>query len=168
MHLRIVCFLILGVVLVSCKEEKTKTVEPEVIEAVVEKVATSTYEDLEGNPIELSDYKGERVLLNYWATWCRPCIEEMPDMEKAQTILEKENYVFLFASDQSVDKINKFKEVRGFQLDFIKFNGVYAEENISALPATFIYNEEGEQVLRFDGGLKWDSPEIIEKLRAVK
>ena len=139
MHLRIVCFLILGVVLVSCKEEKTKTVEPELIEAVVEKVATSTYEDLEGNPIELSDYKGKRVLLNYWATWCRPCIEEMPDMEKAQTILEKENYVFLFASDQSVDKINKFKEARGFQLDFIKFNGVYAEENISALPATFMH-----------------------------
>ncbi|WP_299799829.1 TlpA disulfide reductase family protein [uncultured Maribacter sp.] len=168
MHLRIVCFLILGAVMVSCKEEKTKTVAPEVIEAVVEKVSTSTYEDLEGNPIELSDYKGKRVLLNYWATWCRPCIEEMPDMEKAQTILEQENYVFLFASDQSVKKILAFKEARGFQLDFIKFNGVYAEENVSALPATFIYNEVGEQVLRFDGGLKWDSPEMIEKLRAVK
>jgi peroxiredoxin len=168
MHLRIGYFLILGVVLVGCKEEKTKTVAPEVIEAVVEKVSTSTYEDLEGNPIELSDYKGKRVLLNYWATWCRPCIEEMPDMEKAQTILEQENYVFLFASDQSVKKILAFKEARGFQLDFIKFNGVYAEENMSALPATFIYNEVGEQVLRFDGGLKWDSPEMIEKLRAVK
>ncbi len=168
MHLRIVYFLILGVVLVGCKEEKTKTVAPEVIEAVVEKISTSTYEDLEGNPIELSDYKGKRILLNYWATWCRPCIEEMPDMEKAQTILEQENYVFLFASDQSVKKILAFKEARGFQLDFIKFNGVYAEENVSALPATFIYNEVGEQVLRFDGGLKWDSPEMIEKLRAVK
>lgn len=168
MHLRIVCFLVLGLVLISCKEEKTKTVEPEAIEVVVEKVSTSTYEDLEGNPIELSDYMGKRVLLNYWATWCRPCIEEMPDMEKAQTILEKDNYVFLFASDQSIDKINKFKEVRGFQLEFIKFNGIYAEENVSALPATFIYNEVGEQVLRFDGGLKWDSPEMIEKLKAVQ
>ncbi|WP_282117947.1 TlpA family protein disulfide reductase [Maribacter aquivivus] len=168
MYLRIVYFLILGVVLVGCKEEKTKTVAPEVIEAVEEKISTSTYEDLEGNPIELSDYKGKRILLNYWATWCRPCIEEMPDMEKAQTILEQENYVFLFASDQSVKKILAFKEARGFQLDFIKFNGMYAEENVSALPATFIYNEVGEQVLRFDGGLKWDSPEMIEKLRAVK
>ena len=75
-------------------------------------------------------------------------------MEKAQAILEKDNYVFLFASDQSVEKINKFKEARGFQLDYIKFNGAYAEENVSALPATFIYNEVGEQVLRFDGGIK--------------
>ncbi|MEP2239044.1 MAG: TlpA disulfide reductase family protein [Maribacter sp.] len=168
MHLRTLIFLITVMVVIGCKEDKTKKGRPEKKETVTEKVASSTYEDLEGNPIELSDYKDKRVLVNYWATWCRPCIEEMPDMEKAQAILADENYVFLFASDQSVEKINKFKEARGFQLDFIKFNGVYAEENVSALPATFIYNEVGEQVARFDGGLKWDSPEMIEKLRAVQ
>jgi len=169
MYLRTLYFLVLTVAMVvGCKEVKTKAPESVTAENNKEQVPTATYEDLEGNPIELSDYKGKRVLLNYWATWCRPCIEEMPDMEKAQTILEKDNYVFLFASDQSVEKINKFKEARGFQLDYIKFNGAYAEENVSALPATFIYNEIGEQVLRFDGGLKWDSPEMIEKLRAVQ
>lgn len=168
MILRTLFFFILSISFTSCKEVKTEESTEVIPEAMVEKVSTSTYEDLEGNPIELGDYKGKRVLVNYWATWCRPCIEEMPDMEKAQTILEQDNYVFLFASDQSINKIIKFKEARKFQLDFIKFNGVYAEENVSALPATFIYNEVGEQVLRFDGGLKWDSPEMIEKLRAVK
>ncbi|WP_291960918.1 TlpA disulfide reductase family protein [Maribacter sp.] len=168
MHLRILIVLITALLFIGCKEEKSRTVKVEKIEPAKDKVATSTYEDLEGNPIELTDYKGKRVLVNYWATWCRPCIEEMPDMEKAQTLLLNDNYVFLFASDQSVEKINKFKESRGFKLNFIKFNGVYAEENISALPATFIYNKMGEQVLRFDGGLKWDSPEMIEKLRAVQ
>lgn len=155
-------------VIVACKEEKTQKAAPESIETTTEKVVTSTYEDLEGNPVELSDYKGKRVVLNYWATWCRPCIEEMPDMEKAQAILADEDYVFLFASDQSIDTINKFKETRGFNLDYIKFNGVYAKINVSALPATFVYNAVGEQVLRFDGGLKWDSPEMIEKLKAVQ
>jgi len=168
MHKRILCFLILAIVQVGCKEFKTKAPEPKGTRAEVAEEPISKYEDLNGNPIELSDYMGKRLLLNYWATWCKPCIKEMPDMEKAQTILIEENYVFLFASDQTVEKINKFKEARGFQLDFIKFNGVYAKENVSALPATFIYNEIGEQVLRFDGGLKWDSPEILEKLRAVQ
>lgn len=168
MYLRTLFVLVLTITLMGCKEEKTKAPASVSGENIKDQEPTATYEDLEGNPIELSDYKGKRVLLNYWATWCRPCIEEMPDMEKAQAILEKDNYVFLFASDQSVEKINKFKEVRGFQLDYIKFNGAYAEENVSALPATFIYNEVGEQVLRFDGGLKWDSPEMIEKLRAVQ
>jgi peroxiredoxin len=168
MVIRVLFFFILSISITSCKEVKTEVNTEVVPEAIVEKVITSTFEDLEGNPIELSDYKGKRVLVNYWATWCRPCIEEMPDMEKAQTILEQDNYVFLFASDQSVKKIKAFEEARGFQLDFIKFNGMYAAENVSALPATFIYNEVGEQVFRFDGGLKWDSPEMIEKLRAVK
>lgn len=167
MYLRPLFYLAIAITFIGCKDAKTTTPNTAVIETEVEKVPSATYEDLEGNPIELSDYKGKRILLNYWATWCRPCIEEMPDMEKAQTILEQENYVFLFASDQSVKKIVKFKEARGFDLEFIKFNGMYAKENVSALPATFIYNEVGEQVLRFDGGLKWDSPEMIEKLRTV-
>ncbi|WP_339723716.1 TlpA disulfide reductase family protein [Maribacter stanieri] len=167
MYLRPLFFLVLAITLIGCKDPKTTTPNTAVTEAEAEKLPSATYEDLEGNPIELRDYKGKRILLNYWATWCRPCIEEMPDMEKAQTILEQENYVFLFASDQSVKKIVKFKEARGFNLEFIKFNGMYAKENVSALPATFIYNEVGEQVLRFDGGLKWDSPEMIEKLRTV-
>ncbi|WP_340158083.1 TlpA disulfide reductase family protein [uncultured Maribacter sp.] len=169
MYLKTLLIIVLAAAMTSCKDVNTNTQKVTVNEDnVVEKKSTATYEDLEGNAIFLSDYKGKRVLLNYWATWCRPCIAEMPDMEKAQAILENENYVFLFASDQSVVKIEKFKEARGFNLNFIKFNGVYANKGVSALPATFIYNEVGEQVLRFDGGLKWDSPEMIEKLRAVQ
>ncbi|MBU2902597.1 TlpA family protein disulfide reductase [Maribacter dokdonensis] len=169
MYLKTLLIIVLVTAMTSCKDVNTNTQKATVNEDnVVEKKSTATYEDLEGNVISLSDYKGKRVLLNYWATWCRPCIAEMPDMEKAQAILENENYVFLFASDQSVAKIEKFKEARGFNLNFIKYNGVYANKGVSALPATFIYNEVGEQVLRFDGGLKWDSPEMIEKLRAVQ
>jgi len=169
MYLKTLLIIVLATAMTSCKDVNTNTQKVTVNEDnVVEKKSTATYEDLKGNAISLSDYKGKRVLLNYWATWCRPCIAEMPDMEKAQAILENENYVFLFASDQSVVKIEKFKEARGFNLNFIKFNGVYANKGVSALPATFIYNEVGEQVLRFDGGLKWDSPEMIEKLRAVQ
>ena len=156
---------------IGCKEipkEATQQETPKTVETVSEKTAsTATYEDLQGNPIELNDYKGKKVLLNYWATWCRPCIEEMPAMERLQTILEKENYVFLFASDQSVSKIEKFKTTRRFDLNFIKFNGALGDEEITALPATFIYNEVGEKVARFDGGIVWDTPEMIEKLKAL-
>ncbi|APQ19419.1 thiol:disulfide interchange protein [Maribacter hydrothermalis] len=153
----------------SCKEVKeNKIITTQPTAKTSKELVKASYEDLEGNPIELSQYKGKRVLLNYWATWCRPCIEEMPDMEKAQLVLEQENYIFLFASDQSIKKITDFKNKRGFNLKYIKYNGMYAEQAISALPVTLIYNEVGEQVHRFDGGLKWDSPEMIEKLRQVK
>ena len=169
MQKRIVLFLVLSISLLGCKEvkeeQKTAT-ESSTIE--VEKASISLYEDLDGNPVELTDYRGKRILLNYWATWCRPCIEEMPALLKLQGILEEENYVFLFASDQTVKKIVAFKEARGFDFKYIKYNGAYAEQRINALPVTLVYNEVGEQVLRFDGGMAWDSPEMIEQLRKIQ
>ncbi|WP_027076094.1 TlpA family protein disulfide reductase [Maribacter antarcticus] len=158
-----------GLVLFSCKElpkEKKSDAENLVIEAEHPAVPSS-YSDLEGNPIELAEYKGKRVLLNYWATWCRPCIEEMPDLLKLQAILEQENYVFLLASDESVEKIKTFKAARGFDFKFITYNGTYGAQQINALPVTFIYNEIGEQVFRFDGAMDWNTPELIEQLKIL-
>lgn len=151
----------------SCKElPKEKQSDTETPAAGKEEVAvTSSYSDLEGNPIELEDYKGKRVFLNYWATWCRPCIEEMPDLLKLQAILLKENYVFLLASDESFAKIKKFKEARNFDFKFIKYNGTYGALGINALPVTFVYDEAGEQVFRFDGAMDWNTQEVIEKLK---
>ncbi|MFS4491831.1 TlpA family protein disulfide reductase [Maribacter sp. 2308TA10-17] len=169
----VLCFISIS----ACKETPKEIVQPatqtEKQEVVVdilteENEPKSTYEDLEGKPIELSDYKGKRILLNYWATWCKPCIEEMPSMVEAQTLLDKENYVFLFASDQSVAKIKAFQQKRGFDLNFVKFNGSLTSEEITALPATFIYNEKGEKVERMDGATEWNSPEIIQKLKNIQ
>ena len=142
----------------GCKEAPKKEVET---------TPESTFEDLEGNPIELADFKGKKVFLNYWATWCRPCIEEMPAIERVQMILEKENYVFLLASDQSVAKIVKFKEARDFDFKYIKFNGALSGQQINALPVTMIFNEVGERVERFDGAMEWDTPEMIQKLKEL-
>lgn len=166
MQLRNILFLVYIMVFFGCKEAKKEIrVETKPVETL--KTSKSLYEDLEGNAVALSNYKGKKVLLNYWATWCRPCIEEMPDLLKLQAVLEEENYVFLLASDQSVKKIQNFKTARGFDFKFIKYNGAYSEQKISALPVTIIYNEVGEQVARFDGGMSWNTPEIIKQLKSL-
>lgn len=167
MRFRILFYILLGIAVFSCKElPKEKQSDAETPAVKVEEVAvTSLYSDLEGNSIALDDYKGKRVFLNYWATWCRPCIEEMPDLLKLQSILVEENYVFLLASDESVDKIMSFETARGFDFKFIKYNGTYGEQQINALPVTFVYNEVGEQVFRFDGAMDWNTQEVIEKLK---
>ena len=163
--------------LYACKETPKEIVKPaasadeqEVVTDILteESEPKSTYVDVAGNTFELSDYKGKRILLNYWATWCKPCIEEMPSMVEAQTLLEKENYIFLLASDQSMEKIKAFQEKKKFDLRFVKFNGSLASEEITALPATFIYNEKGEKVERIDGATEWNSPEIIQKLKNIQ
>lgn len=152
----------------ACKE--TKKTNPIVDEVHFEKVVKPAplYEDLNGNPIALADYQGKRLLLNYWATWCKPCIEEMPAMAKAQEILTNDNFVFLFASDQSQKKITAFRDKKQFGLNFIKYNGNYADLEISALPLTVIYNTKGEPVTRVEGGVVWDAPEMIQKLKLIE
>ncbi|MGB5555498.1 MAG: TlpA disulfide reductase family protein, partial [Flavobacteriaceae bacterium] len=157
-------------VLQSCKQANASaTAKTEMQELTATKaVVQARFQDLNGNPIQLSDYQGKRIVLNYWATWCGPCIQEMPSMERAQQLLGEENYLFLLASDQSLEKIKAFTKKKNFDLFFVKFNGALAEEQIYALPATFIYNSEGEKVERIDGATEWDAPEIIQKLKAIQ
>lgn len=168
-RLKRVALALLLIAVFSCKEaQKEKVRQPETETIAVETVVLSTYQDLAGTPVELVDYKGKKVLVNYWATWCRPCIEEMPDLLQAQDMLADDNYVFLLASDESTKKISKFKLDRSFDFKFIKYNGTYAELKIDALPVTFIYNEAGEEVFRFDGAMEWNSPEVIQKLKNLE
>lgn len=156
------------VLTVGCKEnKKVDFVKQDILVTAEQDEPTALYEDLEGNRIALEDFKGERLVLNYWATWCKPCIEEMPAMARAQELLKNDGYVFLFASDQSVKKIVTFRDRRKFGLDFIKYNGAYADLQITALPVTLIYNEVGKQVERIEGGMNWDSPEMIKKLKQL-
>ena len=169
MELRALLFFTITMLFFSCKETAKESNSKHVPkDLVAQQISKPIYEDLDGNPVALTDYKGKRLLLNYWATWCRPCIEEMPDLLALQTVLEKENYVFLFASDQSLKKIQDFKDARGFDLKFIKYNGTYPQQSISALPVTLIYNEASEQVKRFDGGMSWNTPEMIEQLKNIQ
>lgn len=170
MNSKSIVFAVCLLFFMGCKETPKEAVQKETTVVVQPENSkpTSAFEDLEGNAIELTDYKGKRVLLNFWATWCRPCIEEMPSLLKAQTILENDSYVFVVASDQSIAKIEAFKEKKGFNFKYLKFNGAMSDFKISALPATFIYSEEGKQVHRIDGATEWDSPEIITMLKDIK
>ena len=76
--------------------------------------------DLDNKQVDLTQYKGKRIVLNYWATWCGPCIKEMPGLKKAEEILENHNYTFLLVSDETIDKISEFKTNRSFDFNFLK------------------------------------------------
>lgn len=166
-----VCFLLYAILLsTSCKQLVKQNENPEVASTASFKTPspTSSYEDLEGNAILLSDYKGKKILLNFWATWCRPCIEEMPSLLRSKAILEKENYIFLLASDQSVKKITDFKAKNDYDFNFIRVTVALSQLDIYSLPTTFIYNENGEKVELITGAVEWDSEAIITKLKSIQ
>jgi thiol-disulfide isomerase/thioredoxin len=118
-----------------------------------------------GKPLDLSVYAGKKVFLNYWATWCAPCIREIPSIARAASVLEQENFVFLLASDESAETISDFLADREFTGNFIKLNGFFGSHGIDAVPSSVLYDETGAIVKTWPGSFEWDSPEMLAELR---
>jgi thiol-disulfide isomerase/thioredoxin len=123
--------------------------------------------DLDGNAIDLKDYKGKTVFLNYWATWCRPCIAEMPDIDAAAQLLANDDFVFLAASDESMEKIKNYVEQIDYSFTFVQSRTSVFDMDIMALPTTMIIDQNGKIVYNEVGARKWNSETEIEKLREI-
>ncbi|MFB9053898.1 TlpA family protein disulfide reductase [Formosa undariae] len=156
--------------LYSCHSPKKKALKPstEIEASLSSELHTTNYEDLNGNPVFLNDYKGKKLLLNFWSTRCKPCVEEMYDLEHAKSLLEKNNYSVILVSNESIKEIEDFKSKTNFKLDYIRYKGNLADLNIYALPTTFIFNEMGEKAGKLEGKYKWDTSNTIEKLKEFK
>ena len=126
----------------------------------------SSFFDLEENNIELSEFNG-KIVISYWATWCAPCIKEMPSIKRAEEILEDYGYTFLLVSDETISKISNFKNEMNLNLKFLKSNKSFESLGVYAMPTSYIFNENGEIVETFVGVIEWDSEEIISKLKML-
>lgn len=122
--------------------------------------------ELDGTPIDLSQYKGKIVFINFWATWCKPCILEMPTIEKAKQ-LAHQDIVFLFASDEGVDEIRSFQKRRSYDFHYVQAQNLEALA-IQALPTTFIFDRNGELVFSEPGYRDWSTPENLELINNPK
>jgi thiol-disulfide isomerase/thioredoxin len=127
--------------------------------------ATTKFQDLEGHGFEIDDLRGRKVFLNYWATWCAPCIREIPAIARAAAELEDENYLFLLASDESPEIIGNFIADRDFSGNFIKLNGFFGGHGIDAVPSSILYGENGEIISSWAGSYEWDSQQMLAALR---
>ena len=103
--------IIFLVALISCKEKesannKSKSEVKAKVESEFDKIKLT---ELDGEPIDLHQYEGKTIFINFWATWCGPCIQEMPSIQKAKSSLNDEDIVFLFASNEEVEAIEAFR-----------------------------------------------------------
>ena len=127
----------------------------------------TSFVDLYENNLDLSVYKGKRIVINYWATWCGPCIKEMPTIKRAEEILEDYGYIFLLVSDETVSKISKFKNDRNFDLNFLRSIESYETLGIYSMPTSYIFDENGKIIETIVGAIEWDSEEMINKLKIL-
>ena len=127
----------------------------------------TSFVDLYENNLDLSVYKGKRIVINYWATWCGPCIKEIPSIKRAEEILEDYGYIFLLVSDETISKISKFKNDRNFDLNFLKSIESYETLGIYSMPTSYIFDENGKIIETIVGAIEWDSEEMINKLKIL-
>ena len=117
--------------------------------------------DLHDQKIDMGKYKGKTVFINFWATWCKPCRDEMPSIQEAIKILRAENVEFLFASDESTEQIEEFKAAHQYGFNYVKIKSL-PELNIMGLPTTFIFNPDGELIFSEMGYRKWNDKSNID------
>lgn len=117
--------------------------------------------DLNDQPVDLTNYKGKTVFINFWATWCKPCLEEMPSIKKAMDILKNENIEFLFASEETDEQLESFKAEHDYEFNFVNARNL-EELNIVGLPTTFIFNAEGQLAFSEMGKRNWEEKENID------
>lgn len=127
----------------------------------------SSFVDLEENNLDLSEFNNGKVVISYWATWCAPCIKEMPSIKRAEEILEDYGYSFLLVSDETISKISNFKNEMNFDLNFLKSSKSFETLGVYAMPTSYIFNENGEIVETIVGVVEWDSEEMINKLKEL-
>lgn len=127
----------------------------------------TSFVDLYENNLDLSVYKGNKIVINYWATWCGPCIKEMPSIKRAEEILEDYGYTFLLISDETISKISKFKNDRNLDFNFVKSIESYESLGIYSMPTSFIFDENGKKIETIVGAIEWDSEEMINKLKTL-
>jgi len=128
------------------------------------------FEDGEGRAHTLADFKGKLVLLNLWATWCVPCREEMPALDRLQAELGGPRFeVVALSVDQQGPQIARkfFAEVGVKSLALYVDRSAQATFKLGAvgLPSTLLVDSSGREIGRHVGPAKWDAPEVIESLR---
>ncbi|MDR3049006.1 MAG: TlpA family protein disulfide reductase [Elusimicrobiota bacterium] len=125
---------------------------------------------LEGKTIVLSSLKGKIVLLNFWTSWCPPCRAEIPSMQVLFERFKNEGLEFAAVNIQENNKIvAKIKQQFGITFPLLlDISGqVGAKYGISAIPTTFIIDRDGNIIARAVGGIKWDSPQMIEAFKKL-
>ena len=130
-----------------------------------------SFQDLEGKSASLADFKGKLLVLNLWATWCGPCLEEMPSLEQLQVNLPDKLVVVAVSEDRGGAKIvQPFLDKLGLKKVKIyldpKSDVGHAFE-VRGLPTSIVIGGDGKVLGRVEGAAEWDSVEMYGVLKPL-
>ena len=134
------------------------------------KIENVEFTNLNGEKLSLSDYSKNPKIINFWATWCAPCVHEMPQLDRLKFLLND--------SDIEVLAVSEDRKGPAYVKKFLATNKLYNLETLidkngrliralkgRGLPTTVLFNRKGMEVGRVIGAAEWDSPEVLSYIR---
>ena len=164
-------FLVIFIFLISNTfANETPNIKNLIINKELKEYTNLTILDDQNNQLNLSDYKGNILLLNFWATWCAPCKEEMPSLDLLKSNKDLNN-LKIFPVNVGQDNVKKAKKF--FDDMNIKTLNLYFDENINltkkfalrGIPTSILLDKNGKEFARVIGALDFNEENFIEWLK---
>ena len=125
------------------------------------------FSDLDNNIFTIQDFKGKNLFINYWATWCNPCLAEMPYMaELYENYRGQDDLIFLYLSREKLDTIKNYIP-KDESLKNLPIYKIVTDDEFfatSGIPTTFIVNSKGEVVVKDVGSAFWNDESVFKFL----
>jgi len=137
-----------------------------IIHKDLKKYDSLVFLDHKNNQLNLKDFKGKLILLNFWATWCAPCKEEMPSLDKLQINKNLDNLIIfpINVGNDSIEKSQKFYDNLEIQnLKFYFDNPVTLAKKLSlrGIPTSILFDKDGKEFARIIGSIDFEDKKFI-------
>lgn len=118
--------------------------------------------DLKGNKLSLEELKGKVVFINFWASWCPPCVAEMPDINQLYNDYQGKDIAFLLINlDTEKEKMTKFLDRKDFDFTtYVPLSVVPNQLKSQSIPATFVLNRDGQIILEHFGMASYNNDDF--------
>ncbi len=148
----------------------TPAVEPpEKVKSINADAFTWQLIDLSGNSVAFGDFKNKVIFLNFWATWCPPCVGELPEIQSLYNkFADNPNVAFLLVTQEKLSNIQHFLKEKEYKLPvFIAQSSTPTDFKTRSIPQTFIISKKGKIVVKQTGALHWNSKKITNLIQEL-
>jgi thiol-disulfide isomerase/thioredoxin len=124
--------------------------------------------DIDEKPVDLAQYKGRVVLINFWATWCPSCRKEFPSLTRVKKLFKPDQFEVLAVNvGEDPDSVFSFTGLTEFPVLFDRDSKAMAAWSVRGLPTTILVDRQGRLAFRAIGGRELDDPEIVALIRSL-